>query len=46
MWYLASNEIFENMLQFKRFGLNFEDFRIKNGYIHIEIVISAPQENF
>ena len=24
MWYLASGEIFENMLQLKRFDLNFE----------------------
>ena len=24
MWYLAAGEIFENMLQLKRFGLNFE----------------------
>ena len=24
MWYLAPGEIFENMLQLKRFGLNFE----------------------
>ena len=24
MWYLALGEIFENMLQLKRFGLNFE----------------------
>ena len=24
MWYLAPGEMFENMLQLKRFGLNFE----------------------
>ena len=24
MWYLAPGEIFENMLQLKHFGLNFE----------------------
>ena len=48
MLYLAPGEIFENMLQLKRFGLNFEKLLILflNGYIHIEIVISAPREKF
>ena len=39
---IALSEIFENMLQLKRFGLNFE--RILNRkwlYFHLEMVISA-----
>ena len=39
---LAPGEIFENMLQLKRFGLYFEGI-LKNGYFHIEIVISATE---
>ena len=47
MWYLAPGEIFKNMLQLKRFGLNFERILNKNWlYIHIEIVISTPREKF
>ena len=46
MWFLAPSEIFENMLQLKRFRLNFERILNKNGYIYIEIVISATREHF
>ena len=44
MGHLAPGEIFENTLQLKRFGLDFE--RILNRkwlYFHIEIVISATE---
>ena len=39
--YLATGEIFENMLQLMRFGLNFEG--IENGHFHIEIMMSATE---
>ena len=47
MWYLDPGEIFENMLQLKRFGLNFERIRNKK-WLHSyrNIVISAPREIF
>ena len=41
MGYLATGEIFENMLQLKGFGLYFEGVRLENGSFHIEIMISA-----
>ena len=40
---LATGEIFENMLQLKGFGLYFEGVMKKNGYSHIEIMISATE---
>ena len=40
MGYLRTGEIFENMLQLKRFSLYFEVImNIENGYCHIEIMI-------
>ena len=36
----SSGEIFENVLQLKRFDL---DFLIENGYFHREIMISATE---
>ena len=42
MGYLTTDEIFENMLQLKRFGLYFEGI-ILYGYFHIEIMISATE---
>ena len=44
MGYLAPSEIFENMLQLKRFGLYFERIlNLANGYFHIEIMILATE---
>ena len=43
MRHLAPGEIFENMLQLKRFVLYFEGILNKNGYFHIEIIISATE---
>ena len=43
MGYLGPGEIFENILQLKRFGLYFEGNPIVNGNFHIEIMISAPE---
>ena len=40
MGYLRTGEIFENMLQLKRFSLYFEGImNIENGYFYIEIMI-------
>ena len=42
--YLATGEIFENMLQLKRLGLYFEGIMNKKWlYFHIEIMISATK---
>ena len=38
MGYLATGEIFENMLQLKRFGI-----MNRNGYFHIEMMLSATE---
>ena len=49
MGYLRTGEIFENMLQLKRFSLYFERImNIGNGYFHIEIGVRehASRENF
>ena len=44
---IAPCEIFENMLQLKRFGLNFERIlNKKNGYITIEVVLYQLPEEF
>ena len=44
MGYLASSEIFENMLQLKCFVLYFEGILNKMAiYFHIEIIISATE---
>ena len=43
MGYLATGEIFENMQQLKRFGLQFEGIMNRNGYFHIEIMISPTE---
>ena len=43
MGHLALCEIFKHMLQMKRFGLYFEGILNRNGYFHIEIVISVTE---
>ena len=43
MGYLSTGEIFENMLQLKGFALYFEEVMNRNGYFHIEIMISATE---
>ena len=43
MGYLASGEIFENMILMKHFGLYFEGILIETGYFHKEIMISATE---
>ena len=44
MEYLATGEIFENMLQLKRLGLYFEGIMNRKGlYFHKEIMISATE---
>ena len=43
MGYLATGEIFENMLQLKRFGLYFEGIMNRKCYFHIEIMKSATE---
>ena len=43
MGYLATGEIFENLLQLKHFGYNLKELLIENGYFHIEIMISATE---
>ena len=46
MGYLATGEIFKNMLQLKGFGLYFEIVMNKKWlYFHIEIMISATEMN-
>ena len=35
MGYLAPGEFFENMPQWKRFGIILKEFWIENGYFHI-----------
>ena len=46
MGYLDSGEIFENMLQLKRFGLYFEGITNRKWLLHIEIIISKVWSNF
>ena len=41
MGYLATGEIFENMLQLKHVGLYFEGIMNRKWLLHIEIMISA-----
>ena len=41
MVYLAPAEIFKNMLQRSALVYILKEFRITNGYFHIEITISA-----
>ena len=43
MGYLAIGEIFETMLQLKRFGLYFEGILNRKWLLHIEIMISATE---
>ena len=43
MGHLAPGEIFENMLQLKRFGLYFEGILNRKWLLHIEIMISATE---
>ena len=46
MGYLATGEMFENMLQLKRFGLYFEGIMNRKwllSYMYIEIIISATE---
>ena len=43
MGYLATGEIFETMLQLKRFGLYFEGILNRKWLLHIEIMISATE---
>ena len=47
MWYLAPGERFENMLQLKRFGWNFERI-LNNNWLHSYRIsdISSPRNFF
>ena len=45
MWYFAPGEIFENMLQLKRIGLNFERILNKNSlHSYRNSDISSPRK--
>ena len=46
MWYLVPGEIFENMLQLKRFGFNFEIILNKNWlHLYVNSDISNPRND-